>query len=146
MKHRALSYGLLALIIVGAGIQFIQPKRTNPPVNPQRTFDAIVKPSPDISAILHRSCYDCHSNSTRWPWYSHVAPVSWLVADDVKDGRQHMNFSEWGQLSKEEAQAKLKDIGNEVRDGEMPLWIYSLMHKEARLSQANKASLYKIKE
>ena len=146
MKHRALSYSLLALIIVAAGIQFIQPKRTNPQVDLQMTFEAVVKPSPEISAILHRSCYDCHSNSTRWPWYSHVAPASWLVADDVKEGRQHMNFSEWGRLSKEAAQSKLEDIRNEVSSGDMPLWQYRLIHKEARLSQANKDNLCKIKK
>jgi hypothetical protein len=146
MKHRARRYGLLALIIVAAGIQFIQPERTNPPVDPQMTFESVVKPPPEISAILHRSCYDCHSNSTRWPWYSHVAPVSWLVADDVKEGRQHMNFSEWGRLNKEKAQTKTEDIFNEVHDNEMPLWIYTQMHREARLSQSDKDNLYKIKK
>jgi hypothetical protein len=143
MQRRASTFGLLALIIVAAIIQFIQPQRTNPPVDPHKTFEAIAKPSPAAAAIIHRSCYDCHSNFTRWPWYSHIAPISWLIADDVKKGRNHVNFSEWGQLKPEVAQSKLEDICNEVRTGEMPLETYVLMHKNTRLSPSDKEILCK---
>jgi hypothetical protein len=146
MKQRTLIYSSIALIIVAAAIQFIRPELTNPPVEPQMTFEASADFSPETVKILSRSCTDCHSNSTNWPWYSHVAPVSWLVADDVKEARRHMNLSEWGRLSKEEAHVKLKEICSEVQDGEMPLWIYTLMHKEASLSQSDKDTLCNLKK
>jgi hypothetical protein len=146
MKRKTLIYGSTALIIVAAAIQFIKPELTNPPVEPKMSFEASADLSPETVKILSRSCSDCHSNSANWPWYSHVAPVSWLVADDVKEGRQHLNLSEWGRLSKEEADVKLKEICSEVQEGEMPLWIYTLMHKEARLSPSDKNTLCNIKK
>ena len=80
---------IIALIVILIGIQFIPVERTNPPVT--REINA-----PDnISSILKASCYDCHSNETDWPWYSYIAPVSFLVAGDVMDGRKNLNFSEW---------------------------------------------------
>src|SRR5271165_2324423 len=78
---------VFALIGVLVLIQFVQPKRTNPPVVPSRSLEAHVPVPPQVSAILKRACGDCHSSETVWPWYSHVAPVSWLVADDVNVGR-----------------------------------------------------------
>lgn len=145
MKRRTVAFGLSAFIVIAAAIQFIRPERTNPPVESKMTFEAASNLSPETVTILRRSCADCHSNSTNWPWYSHVAPVSWLVADDVKEGRRHLNLSQWGRLSKEEAQAKQEEICDEVRAGEMPLWIYTLMHKEARLSQSDKDILCNLK-
>jgi hypothetical protein len=141
MKHRTLAFGLSAFIVIVAAIQFIKPKRTNPPVEPKMAFESKTSLSPETVKILRRSCTDCHSNSTRWPWYSHIAPVSWMVANDVQNGRRHLNLSKWGQLNKEQAQAKQKDICDEVLAGEMPLWIYTLMHKDARLSSLDKDTL-----
>jgi Haem-binding domain len=146
MKRKTLCYVATALFIVAAAIQFIKPELTNPPVEPKMSFAASADFSPETVRILSRSCTDCHSHSTNWTWYSHVAPVSWLMADDVKEGRQHLNLSEWGSLSKEESHVKLKEICSEVQDGEMPLWIYTLMHKEARLSPSDKDTLCNIKK
>jgi hypothetical protein len=142
MRRKTMGIFLTAIIVV-AGIQFIQPERNNPPVNLKMTFEATANPSKQITDILHRSCYNCHSNSTQWPLYSHVAPVSWFIADDVKQGRRHLNFSEWGRLTKEETHVKLQDICQEVSGGEMPLYLYTLMHKEAKLSPQDKALLCK---
>jgi hypothetical protein len=83
---------------------------------------------------VSRACYNCHSNNTVWPWYSRIAPVSWLVADDVKGGRAHLNFSEWGRLGPDVAQRRLQDVCDEVQAGDMPLWQYRMMHPEAKLS------------
>src|SRR5271169_1947874 len=74
-------------------LQFTNPPRTNPPV--VSDLMATNPPPPEIAAMLHAACYDCHSYETKWPWYSHIAPVSWLVAGDVRDGRHDMNFSDW---------------------------------------------------
>jgi hypothetical protein len=125
---------ILVALLLFAVSQFFHPDRTNPIINPTATFEAVAKPSPDAAAIFQRACYDCHSNTTIWPWYSRIAPVSWLVADDVKAGRAHMNFSEWGLLGPEVARERLRNACSEVTAGEMPLWIYRVMHPNSKLS------------
>jgi hypothetical protein len=88
-------------------------------------------------AILRRACFDCHSNETVWPWYAYVAPVSWLVASDVEEGREELNFSQWDAYNADRQAHKIKECGEEVAEGEMPLWFYVPAHPEARLSQAD---------
>jgi len=122
---------VLALLVIA---QFFQPARTNPASQPDMSFKFVAKPSSEVAAVLESSCHDCHSNDTVWPWYSRVAPVSWLVASDVKDGRRHLNFSEWGNYGPEATKLKLKEMCNEIKAGEMPLWIYTLMHPDSKLS------------
>jgi hypothetical protein len=122
--------------VIFIAMQFVQPARKNPPANPAASFAAVAKPAPEVAAIFQRACGDCHSNETTWPWYSRVAPASWLVADDVKKGRAHMNLSEWSFLSPEASRLKLKAACKLVREQEMPLWQYRLMHSEARLTSA----------
>jgi hypothetical protein len=85
---------------------------------------------------MHRACFDCHSNETVWPWYSNIAPVSWLVQRDVNGGRRHLNFSEW-----EIPQQHAKDVAEQVREGEMPPWFYLPMHPSARLTSTEKQAL-----
>jgi hypothetical protein len=123
--------------VVFAGMQFYRPARVNPPVNPSRTIQATAGVPPAVDAILKRSCYDCHSSETRWPWYSGVAPVSWGVADDVSEGRSHMNLSEWGAYPKVKRIAILEKMCDEVREGGMPLRQYLWVHRDARLSEAD---------
>ncbi len=85
---------LIGLAIVVVALQLYQPERTNPPIEQARTVEAQTEIPPAASAIIHRVCFDCHSHQTRWPWYSFVAPVSWVVADDVEHARSHVNFSD----------------------------------------------------
>ena len=123
---------LVALFLIA---QFVQPKRTNPSVVPSRSLQAHVPVPQNVSAILNKACADCHSSQTVWPWYSHVAPVSWVVVDDVKTGRSHINFQDWeAQKSPKEAAEHLSLICKEVREKGMPLLSYRLLHKESRLS------------
>jgi hypothetical protein len=136
MLRRKAKYLIVGIIVLLIGIQFVQPDRTNPAANPAGSFQAVDKTAPDAAAILKRACADCHSYETTWPWYSRIAPVSWLVADDVKEGRAHLNFSEWNFLSPEASAIKLREICREVKSGDMPLWQYRLMHSEARLTPA----------
>ena len=131
---RKLKYIVLVLVFLFAGSQFIRPDRANPLINPAATFEAVAKPDAGFAAIVQRACYNCHSNQTVWPWYSRIAPVSWLVADDVKEGRAHLNFSEWGMLGAEAAKLRLQGVCDEVKAGDMPLWQYRLIHPEAKLS------------
>ena len=125
----------VAVVVVAVGIQAVRPARTNPPVVPSQTIYAQMHVPADVRAILERSCRDCHSNETRWPWYSNVAPVSWLVVDDVNHGRSHLNFSEWAGYDEERSRELLGDIAKEVKMGEMPLRSYLMMHGDAKLGE-----------
>jgi Haem-binding domain len=121
---------LIALAIIVVGIQFVPVDRSNPPVT-----EKIDAPS-NVLSILKASCFDCHSNETEWPWYSYVAPVSFLVSADVEDGRKRVNFSEWDKYDDEKRAKKLDAIIKEVEEGEMPLSKYTLMHPDAKMDQA----------
>jgi hypothetical protein len=120
--------GFLVLMAAFAVCQVIRPEKSNPPARLDAGLDPTIKP------LLKRVCYNCHSNETVWPWYSYVAPVSWLVSSDVREGRQHVNFSEWGNYSTQVQGHKKYQIGQEVAQKAMPPWYYSTMHSEARLS------------
>ena len=96
-----------------------------------------------IAKILKTSCYDCHSNQTVYPWYANVAPVSWLVIRDVKEGREELNFSDWEKLDKMDKAKQLDDIAEEVEEEEMPMPIYFIMHSNAKLSKEDRKTLVK---
>jgi hypothetical protein len=126
---------VLALIVLLVLAQLVQPKRTNPPVVPSRSLEAHVQIPSQVLHILKSACGNCHSSETAWPWYSHVAPVSWLITSDVNEGRNYINFNDWkAQKSPEAATEHLGLICKEIRDGGMPPPSYRWMHKESRLS------------
>lgn len=136
LKWLAISVGVIVV-----GIQFVRPARTNPALNPSGSLEAHTQMTPEVAAILDRSCRDCHSSKTTWPWYSNVAPVSWWVIDHVNHGRTHLNYSEWGKLKHEDQDKSLREICDEVMDGNMPLPSYLPMHPQARLSEPDKKTL-----
>jgi hypothetical protein len=103
-------------------------------VDPSQSIEVRQQLTPAVAAILERSCNDCHSNKTRWPWYSHVAPVSWFVIDHVNEGRENVNFSEWGRYSQHDVDGLLRQMCREVRSGVMPLSSYTPMHPGSKLS------------
>ncbi len=121
----ALGFGVLVLLI-----QVVRPEQTNPPVTGE------IQAPAEVMNLLKRSCYDCHSNESKWPWYSQVAPVSWLVTKDVNDGRKHLNFSLWQGFEEGRKLKKFKEIAEEVGEGEMPMAIYLKLHPEAKLTPA----------
>jgi hypothetical protein len=135
--RNVVKWGIVILCAPIVLIQLVRPDRANPPVDPARSVVAAAHVPPNVAAILERSCYDCHSNETRWPWYSNVAPVSWFVSDDVAEGRRQLNFSEWSDYPADEAAARLLYVGAVVRSGAMPLPKYLRVHPEARLSEAD---------
>lgn len=104
---------------------------TNPPVLAEPKWD-----SPETRDLAVRACFDCHSNQTEWPWYSNVAPLSWLIQHDVDEGRSKLNFSEWNRPQRETRQA-----GREVQRGQMPQWYYVLIHPSASLAPSEKQTL-----
>ncbi len=131
MNRRLVTRTLIVLAAVLVLAQFVPVDRTNPPLGGE------VPAPPEVRAILKRACYDCHSNETVWPWYSRVAPVSWLVAYDVRHGRREFNFSAWNRLSAERRIKVAQKSLEEIRDDEMPPGIYVSMHPTARLSQGD---------
>ena len=133
MKKKAILWILSGIVVVGLLIQMIPlPGRgNNPAVVSEPPWD-----SPQTRALAKRACFDCHSNETVWPWYSYVAPVSWLVYNDTMEGRSRMNFSEWNTQSRSSG-----DIIEEIQSGGMPPAIYLPMHPSAQLSAAEKQQL-----
>ncbi|OGU13423.1 MAG: hypothetical protein A2076_17395 [Geobacteraceae bacterium GWC2_53_11] len=129
---KSVMYGL----IVCALIQVVPYGRTytNPPIVREPSWD-----SPETRAIARRACFDCHSNETIWPWYSRIAPVSWLVRYDVDEGRKELNFSDWQNGAREGERPD--KIGREISKGKMPPFQYFPTHPEARLSEAEKRRL-----
>ena len=127
---------ILILVILGVAIQLVPIDRTNPPVTGE------LAAPPELHGILRRACYDCHSNETVWPWYSRVAPVSWLVASDVYEGREHLNFSIWNEYPDERRTKLRMEISKEVREAEMPPFQYVPAHPEAKLSEGDKGVIH----
>ncbi|HKR65171.1 MAG TPA: heme-binding domain-containing protein [Thermoanaerobaculia bacterium] len=132
---------LFLLSAMFVGIQFVRPPLLNPSIDPAKTLEATTNVPPDVRTILDRSCADCHSNKTVWPWYSKVAPVSWLLAKDVREGRRELNFSEFGTYKARRQLRKYKEICDQVKAGEMPMKIYLPLHPSAKLSDAERARL-----
>jgi hypothetical protein len=128
---------VLGLAVVFAGMQLFRPDRTNPPVNAAQSVQAAATLPPDVGAVLRRSCFDCHSSETRWPWYSGVVPMAWAVANHVKEGRAQFSFSDWGTYPVRKRVAILEKMCDEVREGRMPLREYLWLHRDATLSEAD---------
>ena len=125
-----------ALAVVFVLLQFTNPARTNPPV--VNDLMATNPPPPEIAALLHAACYDCHSDETKWPWYSHIAPVSWLIASDVNDGRRDMNFSDWPANDPVRVAKRLENMSEKLGYDEMPPKKYTLIHADARLTDSQR--------
>ncbi len=129
---------LIILAVLVGGFLLIQlvpygRNHTNPPVVSEPNWD-----SPETRALAQRACFDCHSNETVWPWYSNIAPVSWLVYHDTEEGREYLNFSEWGSNREGEEGDEMVE---QIKEGDMPLPIYLPTHPEARLTPAEKSAL-----
>jgi heme-binding protein len=126
---------LLILAGIVLAMQLVPVPRTNGPA-----AEDIGAPAP-VAEVMRRACHDCHSQATVWPWYGYVAPVSWLLAYDVTEARDHMDLSTWSALPARKRAKRLDHIAEEVEDREMPPAIYRLMHPEARLDDASRAML-----
>lgn len=126
---------VMVLIACAVVIQFVPVDRSNPPVVADLSAPETVR------EVLRQSCYDCHSNETVWPWYSRLAPVSWLVAFDVHEGRGHLNFSLWGNYPAAKQNHLKREIWEVVDEGEMPPFQYLPAHPDARLDDQDKSIL-----
>jgi len=132
---------VIAGVAVFAGLQMIPVDRSNPPVDAPRTIFASEALPAKVETVLRRSCQDCHSNQTRWPWYSYVAPMSWIVAHDVHAARRQMNLSEWAAYSDKKRESRLNGICEQVVNGDMPEGKYALIHRRARVTEDERAAI-----
>ena len=128
---------VLIVAAVSASIaQLVRPDLSNPPVVPEQTLAAGTAVPPELAAILQRSCNDCHSNATTYPWYSQITPVSWWLKSHVEQGREHLNLSVWNTYDTRRKVRKLEEICEQVEAREMPLPSYTWAHRDAPLSDA----------
>lgn len=135
---RLLLMGLLAMCVGVALLGLVASRESRvaaPPVEG-------VADDPAVSAILARSCQDCHSDRTHWPWYGHIPPASWLLNHDVKEARSHMDLSRWSKYSLDDKREILTEMGAVLRNNQMPPSRYLFMHSDARLSADETARLY----
>jgi len=129
---RILKYLGIVVVVLFIASQLLPVERSNPPVT------GLVDAPEEVMTTLRRSCWDCHSNETEWPWYAYVAPMSLRVAQHVRSGRRHVNFTEWDSYDAEELEEAYEDIAEEMEKGGMPLSDYLLIHREAKLTQAER--------
>ena len=130
---RRLKQAAVVFLVIFAVAQLIRPDRTNPPTDTSRTLQTQVGTASGLAAVLDRSCRDCHSNNTVWPSYAQVAPLSWLMARGVAEGRKAVNFSEWGGYSPAAQRTLLSASCEDVSNGKMP-GFYTLVRPETKLS------------
>ncbi len=125
---------LLILFIAFVIAQFYPPKKNEMTTIPETDFITITNPPQNVQNILKMSCYDCHSNTTNYPWYNHIVPVSYWLVSHVDEGKEHLNFSLWGDYSSKQKAHKLEEIIEEVKQKHMPLNSYLWMHADAKLT------------
>jgi len=141
MLKRIAKWLFISLVVLFLVIQFVRPARTNPAVDESQTIFARSQMTPQVAAIFNRSCADCHSNKTVWPWYTNVAPVSWFIVNHVNEARPLLNFSEWGKLDRDRQSKKLQQMCDEVTDGGMPLSTYTPLHPGSKPTPADVKAL-----
>ncbi len=135
--NRILKITLLVSAVALVGAQFVRPARNHAPGAPgQDDLTVLRPPTAEVKAIIERACYDCHSNHTRYPWYAEVQPIGWWLANHVKEGKAHLNFSTFGTYPTKRQTRKLEELIEEVEEGKMPLPSYKLTHADARLTPA----------
>ena len=130
---KRIGIALLVLLVIA---QVIPVDRRNPVVDTAKSIYAKEKIPAQVKTVFDRSCANCHSNNTDWPWYSRVAPVSWMVASDVHEARAKMNFSTWGDYPADKREERLEEICEQLTNGDMPDFKYLLVHRSARLTPA----------
>ncbi len=131
----------LALLFIFIVMQAFRIEKSNPTTDPANDFITVAQPSAEIATILKDACYDCHSNNVTYPWYTNIAPFSWWIKDHVNDGRDELNFSEWKTYSPRRMDKKMKEAVEMVDEDEMPMYSYTIMHKNATLTKEQKTLL-----
>ena len=137
-RFKILGIGLGLLLIL---LQFFQPEQNNAPVDPECDMLEVISPPEQITGLIRDACYDCHSNQTRYPWYEKISPVSWYLHQHIKNGKEELNYSDYGSMDKADKIGVLADFCDVLDASTMPLQSYMLIHVNARLSQEERAAL-----
>lgn len=132
---------MLALLLIFVVMQFYRPEKNTSRGDHAAAFITETNPPQDVKVILQQTCYDCHSNNTVYPWYNNIAPVSYWLADHVKHGKGHLNFSGWDSYDTKKKDHKLEEVVEMIEKGEMPLKEYTWTHEEARLTAEQRTSI-----
>ena len=132
----------LVLLVAFVGIQFIPATRNQSDLIPETDFMLVNKVPETIQKKLQVSCYDCHSNNTKYPWYNKIQPVTWFLENHIEEGKAELNFNEWDSLSNRRKKSKLRSIIKQIESGEMPLESYTLIHKDATFTEAEEMISY----
>jgi hypothetical protein len=133
--RKFLRYALIILGLILVILQFFQPDKNQEDPNPVEDMVMAAGVPDELAILIKESCYDCHSNHTRYPWYSKISPVSWFLSGHISDGKEALNFSHWTRLDKVDQIGLLADICDEVESGSMPLKSYTIIHRGAKLSE-----------
>lgn len=131
------------LLLVLIAMQFYRPEKNTAQGNHTAIFITETNPPEDVNLVLKNTCYDCHSNNTKYPWYNNIAPFSYWLADHVKQGKDELNFSAWERYSSNRKSHKLEEVVEVIEAGEMPLKEYTWTHAEAKLTGAQKQAIIK---
>ncbi len=126
------------LLVILIAMQFYRPEKNTAQGNHTTTFLTETNPPEEVKLVLKNTCYDCHSNNTKYPWYNNIAPISYWLADHIKDGKGELNFSEWEGYSSKKKSHKLEEVVEVIEDGEMPLKEYTWTHSDAKLTENQK--------
>lgn len=129
---------LWVLLLTFMVMQFFQPDKNNNSVILSNDISSVVTVPDDVNLILHSACYDCHSNNTEYPWYTNIQPAGWWLSSHINDGKRHLNFNEFATYTTERKREKLDDVSKSIKEDWMPLNSYTWMHKDARLTAAQK--------
>jgi hypothetical protein len=129
---------LWGLLIVFILIQFIRPAHNKSTGKLETDVTKMIAVPENVLNIFKNSCYDCHSNNTRYPWYVNIQPVGWIMANHIKEGKQNLNFSEFGKYSNRKQANKLRSTAESIKDGSMPISSYTILHTDAKLSEEDK--------
>ncbi|MFZ0281148.1 MAG: heme-binding domain-containing protein [Bacteroidales bacterium] len=132
---------LLALAIIFVVIQFFRPERNKSEQAVEADISIVISVPGNVQTILKNACYDCHSNNTKYPWYYHIQPAGWYLANHIKDAKEELNFNEFGSYTQRRQLSKMEEVGNVISGDLMPLPSYRLLHKKARLSPEEKKLL-----
>lgn len=132
--------GLLVALVI---IQFFKIDTSNPPINKGMDFLSIKNTPPELAQLIKTSCYDCHSNESKYPWYAKVQPTAWILEDHIKEGRTELNFSTFATYEPKRQIHKLEESAEQIEQGDMPLETYILLHPAAKLTDTQKKSLFK---
>jgi hypothetical protein len=134
---RILKIVVIVIAVAFVIAQFIRPNQVNPEVNAADTLEASVAVPPNVEEILQRSCKDCHTNTTSYPWYAQISPVSWYLNNHIEEGRRELNFSVWNTYQPRRKNKKLEEVCEQVKTGEMPLPSYVLIHRDSALREGD---------